>query len=181
MVTSLCSASFSKGFENLLHWALAQMITHLELITSLRNKDLTQRSNLKFSVPESGGGEAWPWIFSLLCHSCPEGEQLSCILFLVLWRWCILFSFIGCYRVCSGILLTAVPPWPMTNSEWAKTISTLPFPTRLCSEHLPPHQPSGLKVLLTTLLPVAHDLPGEISITSDMQMTPPSWQKVKRN
>ena len=24
-------------------------------------------------------------------------------------------------------------------------------------------------------------LPGEISITSDMQMTPPSWQKVKRN
>ena len=24
-------------------------------------------------------------------------------------------------------------------------------------------------------------LPGEISINSDMQMTPPSWQKVKRN
>ena len=24
-------------------------------------------------------------------------------------------------------------------------------------------------------------LPGEISITSDMQMTPPSWQKVKKN
>ena len=24
-------------------------------------------------------------------------------------------------------------------------------------------------------------LPGEISIISDMQMTPPSWQKVKRN
>ena len=24
-------------------------------------------------------------------------------------------------------------------------------------------------------------LPGEISMTSDMQMTPPSWQKVKRN
>ena len=24
-------------------------------------------------------------------------------------------------------------------------------------------------------------LPGEIPITSDMQMTPPSWQKVKRN
>ena len=24
-------------------------------------------------------------------------------------------------------------------------------------------------------------LPGEISITSDMQMVPPSWQKVKRN
>jgi len=23
--------------------------------------------------------------------------------------------------------------------------------------------------------------PGEISITSDMQMTPPLWQKVKRN
>ena len=25
------------------------------------------------------------------------------------------------------------------------------------------------------------DMPGEISITSDMQMTPPLWQKVKRN
>ena len=24
-------------------------------------------------------------------------------------------------------------------------------------------------------------LPGEISITSDMQMTPPLWQKLKRN
>ena len=24
-------------------------------------------------------------------------------------------------------------------------------------------------------------LPGDISITSDMQMTPPVWQKVKRN
>ena len=24
-------------------------------------------------------------------------------------------------------------------------------------------------------------LPGELSITSDMQMTPPLWQKVKRN
>ena len=24
-------------------------------------------------------------------------------------------------------------------------------------------------------------LPGEISITSDMQMTPPSWQEVKKN
>ena len=30
---------------------------------------------------------------------------------------------------------------------------------------------------------IYHDLrlPGEISITSDMQMTPPLWQKVKRN
>ena len=24
-------------------------------------------------------------------------------------------------------------------------------------------------------------VPGEISVTSDMQMTPPLWQKVKRN
>ena len=28
---------------------------------------------------------------------------------------------------------------------------------------------------------VESELPGEISITSDMQMTPPLWQKVKRN
>ena len=28
---------------------------------------------------------------------------------------------------------------------------------------------------------VSSRLPGEISITSDMQMTPPLWQKVKRN
>ena len=27
----------------------------------------------------------------------------------------------------------------------------------------------------------AQRLPGEISITSDMQMTPPLWQKVKKN
>ena len=27
----------------------------------------------------------------------------------------------------------------------------------------------------------ASRLPGEISITSDMQMTPPLWQKVKKN
>ena len=26
-----------------------------------------------------------------------------------------------------------------------------------------------------------YGLPGEISVTSDMQMTPPLWQKVKRN
>ena len=26
-----------------------------------------------------------------------------------------------------------------------------------------------------------HKLPGEISITPDMQMTPPLWQKMKRN
>ena len=28
---------------------------------------------------------------------------------------------------------------------------------------------------------VESSLPGEISITSDMQMTPPLWQKVKKN
>ena len=28
---------------------------------------------------------------------------------------------------------------------------------------------------------VESSLPGEISITSDMQMTPPLWQKAKRN
>ena len=28
---------------------------------------------------------------------------------------------------------------------------------------------------------VKSKLPGEISITSDMQMTPPLWQKVKKN
>ena len=34
---------------------------------------------------------------------------------------------------------------------------------------------AGLKLKLESRLP------GEISITSDMQMTPPLWQKVKRN
>ena len=29
--------------------------------------------------------------------------------------------------------------------------------------------------------PLESRLPGEISITSDMQMTPPLWQKVKRS
>ena len=31
------------------------------------------------------------------------------------------------------------------------------------------------------MLKLESRLPGEISITSDMQMTPPLWQKVKRN
>ena len=32
-----------------------------------------------------------------------------------------------------------------------------------------------------TKLKLESRLPGEISITSDMQMTPPIWQKAKRN
>ena len=36
-------------------------------------------------------------------------------------------------------------------------------------------------VLITMLHKLESRLPGEISITSDMQMTPPLWQKVKRN
>ena len=33
-----------------------------------------------------------------------------------------------------------------------------------------------------SLIPILESrLPGEISITSDMQMTPPLWQKVKKN
>ena len=38
-----------------------------------------------------------------------------------------------------------------------------------------PHLNAGKKHKLESRLP------GEISITSDMQMTPPLWQKVKRN
>ena len=37
------------------------------------------------------------------------------------------------------------------------------------------HMPGWMKHKLESRLP------GEISITSDMQMTPPLWQKVKRN
>ena len=35
--------------------------------------------------------------------------------------------------------------------------------------------------ILATKHKLESRLPGEISITSDMQMTPPLWQKVKRN
>ena len=38
--------------------------------------------------------------------------------------------------------------------------------------------PVALQILFCNL---ESRLPGEISITSDMQMTPPLWQKVKRN
>ena len=42
-----------------------------------------------------------------------------------------------------------------------------------------------LKLLRARLQKYVHKLesrlPGEISITSDMQMTPPIWQRVKRN
>ena len=40
------------------------------------------------------------------------------------------------------------------------------------------NQKDGINKLLHKL---ESRLPGEISITSDMQMTPPLWQKVKKN
>ena len=47
------------------------------------------------------------------------------------------------------------------------------------------HQGCILSPCLFNLYAESHKLesrlPGEISITSDMQMTPPLWQKVKRN
>ena len=40
---------------------------------------------------------------------------------------------------------------------------------------------SGLRSVLRVRHKLEPRLPGEISITSDKQMTPPLWQKVKRN
>ena len=41
--------------------------------------------------------------------------------------------------------------------------------------------PKKRNSLFLNSLKLESRLPGEISITSDMQMTPPLWQKVKRN
>ena len=41
--------------------------------------------------------------------------------------------------------------------------------------------PWGRKELDMTEHMLESRMPGEISITSDMQMTPPLWQKVKKN
>ena len=40
---------------------------------------------------------------------------------------------------------------------------------------------AGIKIAGRNINNFRYALPGEISITSDMQMIPPSWQKVKRN
>ena len=42
-------------------------------------------------------------------------------------------------------------------------------------------QSTSCEMLGWTKHKLESSLPGEISITSDMQMTPPLWQKVKRN
>ena len=40
---------------------------------------------------------------------------------------------------------------------------------------------AGIKIAGRNINKLESRLPGEISITSDMQMTPPLWQKVKKN
>ena len=40
---------------------------------------------------------------------------------------------------------------------------------------------AGIKIAGRNINKLESRLPGEISITSDMQMTPPLWQKVKRS
>ena len=60
------------------------------------------------------------------------------------------------------------------GKEYVKTVYCHPaylthMPSTLCE------MPGWMKHKLESRLP------GEISITSDMQMTPPLWQKVKRN
>ena len=42
-------------------------------------------------------------------------------------------------------------------------------------------QSTSCEILGWMKLKLESGLPGEISITSDMQMTPPLWQKAKRN
>ena len=113
---------------------------------------------MKFSIPESSRAEAWLCIFSLLCHSCPEGEQLSCILFLTPCRWCILFSFTGCYS-----LLRHPRDFCASSAHDQLRMGKNHFYTSLPRKALLWTPPSSLafrgKVLLPTELPVAHDLP----------------------
>ena len=50
-----------------------------------------------------------------------------------------------------------------------------------CPAYLASMQSTSCKMLGWMKHKLESQLPGEISITSDMQMTPPLWQKVKRN
>ena len=65
-----------------------------------------------------------------------------------------------------------------TGSKLGKSTSRLynvtPLMSLICRVYHAKFQ-AGLKHKLES------SFPGEISITSDMQMTPPFWQKVKRN
>ena len=49
------------------------------------------------------------------------------------------------------------------------------------SAYLTPTQSTSWETLGWKKHKLESRLPGEISVTSDMQMTPPLWQKVKRN
>ena len=61
-----------------------------------------------------------------------------------------------------------------SGKEYVKAVSCYPaYLTSMQSTSC--EMPGWMKLKLESRLP------GEISITSDMQMTPPLWQKVKKN
>ena len=65
-------------------------------------------------------------------------------------------------------------PWWLSGREYDKAVYCLSaFSTSMQSTSC--EMPGWMKHELESRLP------GEISITSDMQMTPPLWQKAKRN
>ena len=49
------------------------------------------------------------------------------------------------------------------------------------TDYLPYMQSASCEMLDWMKHKLESRLPGEISITSDMEMTPPLWQKIKRN
>ena len=76
------------------------------------------------------------------------------------------------------------PPWPQNYSaSHTLGISLITFPTiwRYCVCAFTACQSTSWETLGWKKHKLESRLPGEISITSDMQMTPPLRQKVKRN
>ena len=61
-----------------------------------------------------------------------------------------------------------------SGKEYVKAVYCYPA-------YLTSMQGASCKILDWTKLKLESRLLGEISITSDMQMTPPLWQKVRRN
>ena len=75
-----------------------------------------------------------------------------------------------------GSLASEFPNWDFPN--WERSMPRLYVVTLLILSYM---QSISCEMLGWMKHKLKSRVPGEISITSDMQMTPPLWQKVKKN
>ena len=94
----------------------------------------------------------------------------------IVMRWCFIVLFITIFLLISNVehlfmCLLAVCMFLLEKNFYSDPLS--PFPNEIFN--------LAWEILGWTKHKLESRLPGEISITSDIQMTPPLWQKVKRN